>query len=152
MGFLLGITHKVVGPVLVCEGDLKKDIWTYLSNGDLTHDGNFLNKTIRLPKTLTTIEELDSHEDRQRITGDIRERFQRLSDASLLVGSAAMVSPIAYVVTAAINESNKEEIAANLPPSDLFTCFRGTLKDRRSFVAVTLRSTFEKITELLVKP
>lgn len=152
MGFLLGITHKPIGDIYVYGGSLRRDLWSYLSNGELTRDGYFLDSSIRLDKHAANIEELSSDEDRKQVTKEVKQRLGPYTAADWLVLGAAMVAPILVVGAAVANEKLEKKREANLPPDEAFACFRVTLKNGKTFTAVASRRTLEALCSNLGMP
>jgi hypothetical protein len=145
MGFLLGITHKPIGDLDGYGGSLRRDRWSYLSNGELTRVGYFLDSSIRLDKHATNIEELSSDEDRKQITIEIKRRLGPYTAADWLVLGAAMVSPVLLVGAAVAHKALEKKREANLPPDEAFACLRVTLKNGKAFTAVATRRTLEAL-------
>lgn len=145
MGFLLGITHKRIGDLYVYGGALRKDRWSYLSNGELTRDGYFLDSSIRLDKHAANIQELSSDEDRRQITTEVKRRLGPFTAADLLMLGAAMVAPVLLIGVAVGHKKREQKQEANLPPDEAFACFRVTLKNGKVFTAVATRRTLEAL-------
>lgn len=148
MGFLLGITHKHIGDVYVYAGSLKKDVWSYMSNGELRRDGYFFDDCFQVNKHVIAVSELFGGEDRKQITVDIRRLLGPYTAADLLVVGAALTAPILVPAAATLQKKLKDR--SGIPPIEAFTCFEATLRDGRKFYAVATRNTFEALASRVV--